>query len=191
MPPSDASSYIRALQLTVMWTAIMDGTAEEIQRVCHALNAIHVQIEREIEDCIDNGLVGKKIEAPNTRVRIEALTDALQVELHVHVTFGSLLPETREQVMEVARKVAECTSEVLRSRSQRIDPRVIGQWRSVRQIRPPAQVVPVQADKPAQPPPSSPAIAPSPLITFWLIANTFISLLALMGVILLVLLRQP
>jgi hypothetical protein len=192
MPPAAPTDYIRTLKFTLRWSAAIAGATGEVRHVCDALQAARVRIEREIEDCIDDGLRGKQLEDPNTRVRMEVSTDALQLELSVQITFASLVAETVEQVMVAARKVDECASAVLRSHTTRLDARVVEQQRQVRLVRMPAKVVPVKAEKPAPAASSSSssANAPSPAIIVWLIVNTFISLLALIGVFILLLLRQ-
>lgn len=190
MPPADPAQYIRTLKLIMLWSAAMAGAPDEIKCVCDALNATHVQIEREIEDCIDDGLRRKKLEDTNTRARITALLNELQLELSVQITFASLVAETAEQVMMVAQKVDECAGAVLRSHTKRLDARVMEQRRQVKWVRMPAKVVSVQTGRPAKESSSSSANVPSPGITIWLIVNTFISLLALIGVVILLLLRQ-
>lgn len=180
MPPVDPTQYIRTLKFTLLWSAAIAGTPGEIKYICDALNAARVRLEREIEDCIDDGLHGKKLDDPNTRVRIEVALNELQLELSVQITFASLIAETAEQVLMVAHKVDECAGAVLRSHTKRLDGRVTEQLRQVRLVRTPAKVVPVQAEKPAQA--SSSVSGPSQRMTMWLVINTALSLMALAGV---------
>lgn len=183
MPPIEPTQYIRTLKLTMLWSAGMAGAPDEIKHVCDALNAQHVQIEREIEDCIDDGLCGKGLEDANTRVRITALVNVLQLELSVQITFASLVAETVDQVMLVAQKVDECAGAVLRSHTKRIDARVTEQQRQVKLVRTPAKVVPVIADKPARVAPSAGAQPQQWML--WLTINMILSLMALAGVVIL------
>lgn len=185
MPPTDPAQYIRTLKFTLLWSAAIAGTPEEIRRVYDVLFPTRVRIEREIEDCIDDGLRGKQLDDPNTRVRIDASLDKLHMELNVQVTFASLMPETVEQVMMVAQKVDECAGAVLRSHTKRIDARVMEQHRQVKLVRTPAKVVPVQAGKPAQTTSLVNASAPSQAVTMWLVVNSVIALMALAGVVVL------
>lgn len=160
----------------------MAGTPDEVKRVCDALSAGHVQIEREIETCIDDGLRGKKLEDTNARVRITTLLDELQLELSVQITFASLVAETVDQVMTVARKLDECAGAVLRSHARRLDERVMEQRRQVRLVRVPAVVVPAPvSDAPADD-------RGAQRMRVWLIVNFAIALTALVGVLILFLL---
>lgn len=182
MPPVEPTQYIRTLKLTMLWSAIMAGTPDEVKRVCDALNASRVQLEREIETCVDDGLRGKKLEDTNTRARITTLFNELQLELSVQITFASLVAETVEQVMTVAHKLDECAGAVLRSHARRLDERVVEQRRQVRLVRVPAMVVPAPvSDAPADD-------QHAQRMRVWLIVNSAIALMALVGVLILFLL---
>lgn len=181
MTTIEPAQYIRTLKLNMIWSAGMAGAPDDIKHVCDSLNALHVQIEREIEDCIDDGLRGKGLDDTNTRVRMAALANALQLELSVQITFASLVAETVDQVMLVANKVDECAGAVLRSHTKRIDARVMEQRRQVKLVRTPPKVVPAQAVKQA---PVAPAAgAQSQQLMVWLTINMIISLIALAGVL--------
>lgn len=183
VPPIEPTQYIRTIKLNMIWSAGMAGTPDDMEKVCVALNASHVRIEREIEDCIDDGLRGKKFDDTNTRVRIAPLVNTLEIELSVQVTFASLVAETVEQVMTVANKVAECAGAVLCSHTKRIDARVMEQHRQVKLVRTPATVVQAEKQKPANAVPDT--VAPSQRLMMLLVINMVISLMALAGTLLL------
>lgn len=167
------------------WSAASSHSVEEIRRVCSALNANRVQIEREIEDCVDAGLLGKGFEDTNTRVRLMPFVEMLQCELSIQVTFASLLQETKEHIMTVANKVDECAGTVLRTRMARLDARAVEQERQMRWERPPVREVPVPSAQPAKP--AKPAATITDVqfrrLTNWMLVNLGLSLLALFGVV--------
>jgi hypothetical protein len=187
MPSVDPSQFIRTLRLIMTWSAASNGPPDEIKRVSDALSANRVQIEREIEDCIDDGLRGKGFEDTNTRVRISPDVSILHVELTIHVTFASLVQETSEHIMIVARKVDECAGSVLRARVSRQSVRVIEQARQVRLD----QSIPKEV--PAEPAPSAKVVKPASALdnarvrqlVAWVGINTAIALMTLIGVLVL------
>jgi hypothetical protein len=132
MPSVDPSQFIRTLKLIMTWSAASNASPEEIRHASEVLSANRVQIEREIEDCIDDGLRGKGFDDTNTRVRISPEMTALHMALTIQVTFASLVQETSERIMAVATKVDECAGSVLRARVQRQGARVTEQARQIR-----------------------------------------------------------
>ncbi len=183
MPPIDPSQFIRTLRLKMNWSAASTGTPDQTRSVRDALYSNRVQIEREIEDCIDHGLRGKGFEDSNTRVRIALIDDSIQFELSIQTTFASLVHESVENIMTVAQKVDECAGSVLRMRVSRQDARVTEQTRQVRLERTPPNVVPAQPVKAAAPAAKDATNLEKKVqqLAVWMAINTMIALMALIA----------
>lgn len=165
------------------WSAASTGTPDQTRSVRDALYSNRVQIEREIEDCIDHGLRGKGFEDSNTRVRIALIDDSIQFELSIQTTFASLVHESVENIMTVAQKVDECAGSVLRMRVSRQDARVTEQTRQVRLERTPPKVVPAQPVKAAAPAAKDATNLEKKVqqLAVWMAINTMIALMALIA----------
>ncbi len=152
-----------------------------------------VDPEREIEDCIDDGLRGKGFEDTNTRVRMSPESNVTHMVLTIHVTFASLVQETAEHIMTVARKVDECAGSVLRARVSRQSVQVMEQARQIRLDKTTPREVRTESAKPAKaarPAQGASMEAHVRQLSLWVGINIALTFVTLVGVLVLFWLMQ-